>query len=286
MFDQAGDGRWSAIASALRQSGFGSIKLTGPLRDDIHRAFSIAADFFALSIAEKLLNALPHDCGYHPAGLEYTDSDRPDPIESFSVSARNSSELVLASESARELRDRMTIVFDELESIAERVIAEMAKLTGSDHARSTCGLIRRWSLLQINHVIPSLVQNNYIHPAHEDGNLLTLAIANEPGLEVQCQDGSFQSAGSSNDDAIVLTGDMAWVLSGGVFPRAYHRVRYIGTGSRLALLFSADIDPGRCECWVVNDSNRAIDLRARLLANQSRYGLTGFKVEQEETDSG
>jgi isopenicillin N synthase-like dioxygenase len=61
--------------------------------------------------------------------------------------------------------------------------------------------------------------------AHEDINLLTiLPAANEPGLQVQKQDGSWVDVPSDFGSLIINIGDMLQEASGGYFPSTSHRV--------------------------------------------------------------
>jgi isopenicillin N synthase-like dioxygenase len=61
--------------------------------------------------------------------------------------------------------------------------------------------------------------------AHEDINLLTiLPAANEPGLQVLCQDGSWLDVPSDFGNLIINIGDMLQEASGGYFPSTTHRV--------------------------------------------------------------
>ena len=61
--------------------------------------------------------------------------------------------------------------------------------------------------------------------AHEDINLLTLLpAANETGLQVQCQDGSWLNVPSDFGNLIINTGDMLQEVSGGYFSSTTHRV--------------------------------------------------------------
>ncbi len=61
--------------------------------------------------------------------------------------------------------------------------------------------------------------------AHEDINLLTiLPAANEPGLQVQSQDGKWLDIPSDFGNLIINIGDMLQEASGGYFPSTSHRV--------------------------------------------------------------
>jgi isopenicillin N synthase-like dioxygenase len=61
--------------------------------------------------------------------------------------------------------------------------------------------------------------------AHEDINLLTiLPAANEAGLQVKCQDGSWLDVPSDFGNLIINIGDMLQEASNGYFPSTTHRV--------------------------------------------------------------
>jgi len=61
--------------------------------------------------------------------------------------------------------------------------------------------------------------------AHEDINLLTiLPAANEPGLQVQLQDGNWLDVPSDFGNLIINIGDMLQEASAGYFPSTTHRV--------------------------------------------------------------
>tara|TARA_R110001583_G_scaffold136312_1_gene288166 strand:- start:18340 stop:19179 length:840 start_codon:yes stop_codon:yes gene_type:complete len=61
--------------------------------------------------------------------------------------------------------------------------------------------------------------------AHEDINLLTLLpAANEAGLQVKCQDGSWLDVPSDFGNLIINIGDMLQEASNGYFPSTTHRV--------------------------------------------------------------
>lgn len=84
------------------------------------------------------------------------------------------------------------------------------------------------TLLRVLHY-PPLTGNEEIGAiraaAHEDINLLTiLPAANEPGLQVQCQDNSWLDVPSDFGNLIINIGDMLQEASGGYFPSTTHRV--------------------------------------------------------------
>jgi len=84
------------------------------------------------------------------------------------------------------------------------------------------------TLLRVLHY-PPLTGNEEVGAiraaAHEDINLLTiLPAANEPGLQVQQQNGSWLDVPADFGNLIINIGDMLQEASGGYFPSTSHRV--------------------------------------------------------------
>jgi isopenicillin N synthase-like dioxygenase len=84
------------------------------------------------------------------------------------------------------------------------------------------------TLLRVLHY-PPLTGNEQVGAiraaAHEDINLLTLLpAANEVGLQVKCQDGSWLDVPSDFGNLIINIGDMLQEASNGYFPSTTHRV--------------------------------------------------------------
>lgn len=84
------------------------------------------------------------------------------------------------------------------------------------------------TLLRVLHY-PPLTGNEAVGAiraaAHEDINLLTLLpVANESGLQVKCQDGSWLDVPSDSGNLIINIGDMLQEASNGYFPSTTHRV--------------------------------------------------------------
>jgi isopenicillin N synthase-like dioxygenase len=84
------------------------------------------------------------------------------------------------------------------------------------------------TLLRVLHY-PPLTGNEEVGAiraaAHEDINLLTiLPAANEAGLQVKCQDGSWLEVPSDFGNLIINVGDMLQEASNGYFPSTTHRV--------------------------------------------------------------
>ena len=249
----------------------------------ITATFDAAYPFFRAPLQEKKPNSLPQDGGYRPYGIEYSQSSNVlDQIESFTASDRtrlgtNS----LPAASARLLHKRMLVTFDALESIAEELTIRVAEsITGGAFRNKLQGAMRRWSRLQLNYAKPANTKMAFINEAHEDGVLMTLVCATQPGFEAQMQDGEFIPLTTASGEVIALAGEITWLLSGGLVQPLFHRVRPVGDYSeRLSLIFLGDIYPKLCEPWIKNEVNANIDVGERVLTSASRFGLQGFTGE-------
>ena len=220
--------------------------------------------------------------GYRPYAAEYSKSPlNPDQVESFSVSAGMISGGDLVSASARLLCESMLSCYAVLESIAEELVIELAKsLTKLEAGNLFRGELRYWSRLQLNYSKPKDVQVDFINESHEDGSLLTIAHTVQPGLELELSGENFCPVTNSATDVLVIPGEIAWLLSGGILRPIFHRVRPVPECSeRMALLFFADINPKLCQPWISNETNRNVDIGSLVLKNPTRYGLQEWEPE-------
>jgi isopenicillin N synthase-like dioxygenase len=140
--------------------------------------------------------------------------------------------------------------------------------------------MRRWSRLQVNYARPANTRTPFINEAHEDGVLMTLVCATCPGFEVQTPDGEFAPLTTSPGEVIAMAGEITWLLSGGIIPPVYHRVRPVGDyAERLSVIFLGDVHPSLCEPWVENEVNAHVDIGERVRTSAARFGLQAFLGE-------
>lgn len=269
-----------SISPKLISDRFLILRLPEAMQESVREIYAGAVPFFQEPLAVKNRCSFPQDMGYRPFGGEYSQSSSfPDQLESFSVSARVPIPISeLPSASARGLCRRMYAMFDVLESLAEELTIKLAdELSGRQFAETIHGALRDWSRLQLNYSRPAEVSVPFVNALHEDLNLLTINFADKPGLEVEAAEGKVTEITRVAGEAVVLPGEIAWLLSGGQIKPLHHRVRADSRiEERLALLFFADLDPTACEPWVVNQVNRDVDIGARVRTNVHRFGLQGF----------
>lgn len=265
------------LLSALMNDGFLKFNVLETTTRATDNAFRVAEHFFQLPLIEKVRNRLPNDTGYRPYGIEYSQTpERPDQVESFTVSHRVSNPVdQLHADEAKALSEEMLVLFDLLENIAEQIIASLAcKLSNNALAERFCGAFRSWSLLQLNSSHPVGKSFDCINDLHEDGCLITLMSNTGPGLEVLSPDNKFIPITIASGELLLVPGEILSLLSGGTIRPLYHRVRPASDGNvRRSLLFFGDIDPALCQPWVLNHTNRNVDIGDRVLKNSKRYGL-------------
>jgi isopenicillin N synthase-like dioxygenase len=268
------------MATDLKERGFFVLSLSDWESKRVAQVFEAGRAFFGLSADAKNLSRLRDECGYRPRGIEYSETpERPDEIESFTMTLRTaSSHAELPVEAARVLYEKMRLAIHALEPIAEALTIRIANaVSRRDFGPLLRGALRRWSRLQLNFSRPAHCDHELIHDAHEDGNLITLACATAPGLELQTADRKFEPWPLFLPRIIVMPGEIIWLLSGGEIQPLWHRVRTpTDCVERLAILFFCDLDPKACEPWVRTHINSDVDIGSRVSTNVRRFGLSGF----------
>lgn len=261
----------------LRDRGYLLLDLAPQTATQIKAVFSTGVQFFRSSPSEKHRNGLPDDFGYRPIGIEYsTTPDQPDMAESFSVCARMDASQ-LSSPLARLLYSKMLEVFDVFERTLEAIATDLQKSLNPNSAFRQ-GAFRQWSRLQLNYSRPAELTTSFINETHEDGDFLTIACSTAPGLELSPGQGAFIPKETRLGQALVLPGEIAWLLSGGLIRPCWHRVRTEANElERMALLFFGDLDPRLCQPWVHNEVNAHVNIGDRVLKSVGRFGLKGFK---------
>jgi isopenicillin N synthase-like dioxygenase len=267
----------------IETEGFVTFTLNHQSDQVISSVYDAGYRFFRTASDHKMRHRLPNDFGYRPIGVEYSQSpDRPDPIESFTASARSQSETPKSwSDDGKRLSQSMLQAIDVLEPITDAIITELAFRVGGSQLRNKLrGGLHRWSCLQLNYSRPKIVASGLIHEAHEDGHLLTIACSTAPGLERQVEEEQFVPISTSTHEFVVMPGDIAYLLSGGRIRPLYHRVQTdINCEERMALLFFADVSPDLCDPWVINEVNRNVNIGDRVLSNSQRFGVQAFEAE-------
>jgi len=133
-----------------------------------------------------------------------------------------------------ELKDQLAQYYKEANKLASELLswveAHTPKDVAKNYSQNLSSMVEgsEQTLLRVLHY-PPLKGDEELGAiragAHEDINLLTvLPSANEPGLQVQTQDGSWMDVPCDFGTLIINIGDMLQEASDGYFPSTSHRV--------------------------------------------------------------
>ena len=269
---------YSALVPQLERQGYLRIPVGAKLRRATDRAFALADEFFARSPEEKQRYAMPAFVeGYREVGPEYSQvPERPDLTESFSAWNRNRARPELEAWAAGcplhgALRDASSM----LGHMMRGLFAAMAEYFAP---RGTLGSpelrFHDATYIQLNHYYPSRHTRDLLLDRHEDGHLVTLVRTNAPGLEIEL-DGRMAPAPYGDDELLVMPGSLLSLMTGYRVKPLYHQVRNSHRADpRSSMLFfvNPEIDQA-LQPWILNDSNRGVDIIARANAAPKQFGL-------------
>lgn len=263
------------LSFVLTRDGYLCVLLEPLLGRKIAEVLSLASLYFDQPVEERLrYSTVDRREGYRAFGAEYSHSpDIPDLTESFSCAIANAHVRdEFPNGIGRALYDQMLSVSHDLASLSESLTNDL--YTTLTHRPPRAFGIAEWSRLQVNCSRPHAAQRELIHDRHEDSDLLTLAVATAPGLQIETASDEWRDVSCGAERLLVLPSEVLWLLTGGIIPPLYHRVRRVsGVVKRLALLYFADAAPNASEPWLVTDINRGVDIGARVYTNSERYGV-------------
>lgn len=262
---------------SLEERGLGFIELTPLLQQAISHILAEANNFFHLPDEVKQLSYC-HGMhkGYRGMGIEYSQSpDRPDLNESFSFRlADNHKKEGSIDASGLPLYNNLkhlTSDYDVLISDLFKAIASYFKIDSSELFKTDLD-----SWLQTNYYKPRNSQREYMQDRHEDGHLVTLWLANTPGLEVFYGDSlEPETINPLPNQLVVMSGQLITLLTGGKIPPLFHQVRRHSTvQERLSLMYFVNPNSNQhIKPWIINDSNKGIDIAAQGAINPHQHGL-------------
>ena len=262
------------LARQLAETGLVRVTMDPPLQAETERADGLARAFFAQATAEKRRFAAPAFVeGYREIGQEYSKApDRPDLTESFSMWYRNRHrEAILAWRAACPLHAGITRCADRLSALTADLLQAMAEAWSPDAPRLR---FQKVSYIQINHYEPARHERELLQDAHEDGHLITLVRATAPGLEIGIGD-RFVAPELAPDELLLMPGSLLTLMTGGLVPPLYHRVRNNRRAEpRRSLMFFVNPEINqKLEPWIRNASNAGVDIVARAIGAPNRFGL-------------
>ncbi|MGW0827049.1 hypothetical protein [Streptomyces sp. NPDC002845] len=261
----------SAITAELLAHARATIDLPADAAKALTALRTAATDFFTQDEAVKRSHGSDDfTFGFRPYGRQYSISpDRPDMNESFTYWADNPAtvphgEAPTVAPFLQALSDYWAVAA----AITENVLADLAAHYGQQ--REAALPFRDYSYLEINWYHPS--DRDLLQDRHEDGHLLTLAIADGPGLEIET-DGRMSPVPVHNSQLLAMPGSLLTTMTGDAIPPLYHQVRNHRLPRRLTVLFLANPPLDRPVSPFMSREGRAVDVAQLARTSGAMFGL-------------
>lgn len=257
-----------ALGRGLEEYGFVSIEGHGIPIDELHRAYAVAAEAFALPVPVKRRYERVEDGrqrGYTSFGVEHAKDQKTPDLKEFWHVGRELGEghpLHIQGDVPRNLMPTEVPtfgplfqgLFDRMEAFALELLDSVETFLGAGPGtfRSMCH--EGNSVLRIIHypdVGAAITPGAVRAAAHEDINLLTvLPVSTRPGLQILCRDGRWLAVEPPPDVMVCDTGDMMQLLTAGRLPATTHRVVNPDGGSDGGRLSMPLFLHPRSEAWL------------------------------------
>jgi len=269
--------RYLPLISLLEQQGYAIIKLDPAALDGLNAVERQAKQFFAQTAAFKHRFAVP-SCveGYREIGPEYSlVPERPDLTESFSFWYRNRRRTdILAWRPSCPLHEIMHRTADILTTVVTDLFAAMAASWAQAGQQTPPLRFQEASYLQVNYYEPVLHSRDLLQDPHEDGHLITLVRATEPGLEIKVN-GRFDAIHLAADEMIIMPGSLLTLMTGDIVPPLFHQVRNsLRQTARYSQMFFVNPElTQKLAPWIRNASNEHIDIIEYANSAPQQFGL-------------
>ncbi|WP_405749446.1 hypothetical protein OG232_04645 [Streptomyces sp. NBC_01411] len=260
----------SATTAELLAHARATIDLPAEAAKALTALRTAAADFFTQDEAVKRAHGSDDfTYGFRPYGRQYSISpDRPDMNESFTYWADNPTTIPhhdapSVTPFLQALRDYWAVAA----GITEEVLADLATHYGQPQAVPP---FRDYSYLEINWYHPT--DRDLLQDRHEDGHLLTLAISDGPGLEIETGE-RMDPVRVHDNQLLVMPGSLLTAMTGDEIPPLYHQVRNHRLPRRLTVLFLGNPPLDRAVPPFVNREGRTVDIGQLARTSGAMFGL-------------
>lgn len=239
----------------------------------LHQLLAEGRRFFGQPIPSKQPYAARETMtGWRAIGIEYSQTpDRPDLNETFCYRRRDDTMGALPlSPLLERCRDAQRV----LDEVAAEQLAAIASHVGvADRVERVRTGQESW--LQLNWSHPADTARDFIQDAHEDGHLITLLMADAPGLEVLDPADGWTGVLPSPERLICFAGECSALLTSDAVTPMLHQVRvHPEVPSRLSVAYfvNPDLDQD-LPPWVDGPRNVGVDLLSWGQLNPARFGL-------------
>lgn len=252
-----------AAARSLLEVGYARVRVDSSLMGQVREAFSAGEEFFQLADEVKSAAACPSRLeGYRPFGAEYSETPhRPDLCEFFSVWMANADAPDIRSwASSHRLHAKMLSTLPAYSILGNGVLEALRSRLNPEGQEID---ISTTSYVQMNHYRPSASARDLLQDRHEDGHLLTVLKSTAAGLEIEVG-GRYEPVSLQDDEFLLLPGSLLTLLTGGLIPPLFHRVRNDGrTTVRQSILHFANPSlTHETKPWIENETNHGLNILA------------------------
>jgi isopenicillin N synthase-like dioxygenase len=113
---------------------------------------------------------------------------------------------------------------------------------------------------------------------HEDGHMVTLHYASDPGLEVRLN-GAIRPMVMPRETLLLMPGSVMTALTNAAVPPLYHQVRNLHLMDRVSLMYFVNPTLDKpVYAWSAAPGEAAVDLRDTIRRNPSTFGLADVPV--------
>lgn len=261
----------------IRAMGYARVRLTSHEARRLARLYSEANRFFAASPAHNLRYSNDRlTNGYRPPHAAHNNGD---PVNESDV---NDSFLYWNPGHARKIPHHTEIpaflraLEDYRQGAARRVMTGLLDELARHYRYPRALPFEEASVLQINS-FGEPGPRELLQTPHEDGVLATVIWTSAPGLEA-VRGGEHVPLSTGPEEVLVMPGGIMTVMTGGEIAPLFHQARNHGMETSLnrksVMYFSCpDIDKGVVDPYVVNETNRDLDVRDAIRSATDAFGL-------------
>ena len=270
---------FGSAAHSLLESNRAVLRVEPRLVDCIDAVFESADPFFARTPEEKRRYERPDLLeGYRGYGAEHSGpNDRPDLNETFSHVLRNAGREELGGWiQGNPVHAAMAGAAPFYAGLVNGVLEELRRVLKPDGDRFDCA---DFSYFQLNYYRPKNEKRDFLQDAHEDGHVLTVVKARQPGLEIEL-DGRFEPVRLAPDELLLMPGSILTLMTGGRVKPLVHRVRNVaGVEKRASLMFFANASVTRApRAWVPGEDGRLPDIGRATAEASKAFGLPSIEA--------
>lgn len=261
---------FSGIWDSVRADGYATVRLDTAQAQLLRELYEGANQFFAMDASDKLRHSTARrNAGYRTYGHAYAQTpEHPDLNDSFLYWADTRDKLPHGAEIESflsKLDNYQAIVTGVLDSLIDEMKAHYGYTRELPY--------RGASFIQVNN-FPAEPDQELLQESHEDAVFATVIWTSAEGLELLVND-QVVPVTFKDDEVLVMPGSVLTDMTGGEVQPLYHQARNHGHAGRKSIMYFASPQVAEpIEPFIVNDYNRDIDIRQRVIENpQNFFGL-------------